>query len=268
MKKSLSISVLSTINLPSFLNKTKSLAARLSLPYHQSAADTISDFFLIYTETGLQFCRFANTDLLIPVLYIDFVKGKNGYRHSKSSTIRQPLAKAVGIKPGVRPSVFDATAGLGRDAFVLACLGCAVSLCERSPILHCLLEDGLFRAGQFEKTREIVSTKMKLLFEDSKIHLQNNPHVYHTVYLDPMYPHRTNSALNKLEMRVIRDLVGDDEDGDILLELAFGAAQNRVVVKRPKGARKISDWKPSFSVPMKNSRYDIYLVPERKADSS
>ena len=102
---------------------------------------------------------------------------------------------------------------------------------------------------------------------DSKVYLQDNPHVYDTVYLDPMYPHRTSSALNKLEMRVIRDLVGDDEDDDILLEQAFTAAQNRVVVKGPKGARKISNLKPSFSVPMKNSRYDIYLVSERKKNS-
>ncbi len=260
MKKSLSISVLSIINLPSFQDKAKSLADRLNLPCHQSIAEAASEFFLVYTEIGLQFCIYSNPDQMQSLLYVDFVKGKNGYRHSKNSTIRQPLAKAVGIKPGVRPSVFDATAGLGRDAFVFACLGCEVSLCERSAILHCLLEDGLSRASQETKTMEIVSSRMTLRMEDSKKILQNSPRTYHTIYLDPMYPHRPNSALNRQEMRVIRDLVGDDDDGGMLLEAAFGAAQNRVVIKRPKGAVELSDRKPSFVVPMKNSRYDIYLT--------
>jgi 16S rRNA (guanine1516-N2)-methyltransferase len=45
------------------------------------------------------------------------------------------IAKAVGIQPGIRPFVLDATAGLGRDAFVLATLGCEMVLCERQPII-------------------------------------------------------------------------------------------------------------------------------------
>ena len=32
------------------------------------------------------------------------------------------------------------------------------------------------------------------------------------VYLDPMYPHKTKSALVKKEMRVFQSLVGADED--------------------------------------------------------
>jgi len=191
---------------------------------------------------------------------LDFVKGKNGYRHNNNLTIQQPLAKAIGIKPGIRPTVFDATAGLGQESFVLACLGCEVSMCERSAILHSLLEDGLERANMEEKTKNIVSTKIHLLFEDSKEYLQNNSQKFHTIYLDPMYPPRTRSALNKQEMRVIRDLVGDDEDSGILLERAFAAAQNRVVVKRPKKAKNLHGRTPSMIIPMKNNRYDIYLT--------
>jgi len=268
MKKSFTISVSSTINSLPIIDKARALANRLDLPYHQSIAEVTSDFLLIYTENGLQLSQTSKFAHVKRLLYVDFVRGKNGYRHRKNFTIRQPLAKAVGIKPGIRPSVFDATAGLGNDAFVLACLGCRVSLCERSSILHSLLEDGLFRAGHEEKTMEIVTTRMNLLFEDSKEYLQKNQQVYHTIYLDPMYSHRTNSALNKQEMRVIRDLVGNDEDGDMLLETAFAAAQNRVVVKRPKGARELSSRTPSFVVPMKNSRYDIYLVSERKVKNN
>jgi 16S rRNA (guanine1516-N2)-methyltransferase len=261
MKKSLSISVSSTTDSATFLHKAKSLADKINLPYHQSFIEATSDFLLLYTENGLHLAKIINTSQMRSLLYVDFVKGRSGYRHSKNLTTRQPLAKAVGIKPGFRPSVYDATAGLGRDAFVLACLGCAVSMCERSPVLYSLLEDGLDRASQDKKTAKIVSTRMTLFLGDSKINLLTSSRKFHTVYLDPMYPHHTSSALNKQEMRVIRDLVGDDTDDDKLLELAFATAQNRVVVKRPKRAEKLSDRTPSFVIPMKNSRYDVYLAP-------
>ena len=261
MKKSLSISVSSTTNSAVILEKAKFLADKIDLPYHQSFIEATSDLILLYTENGLHLSKIINASQVRSLLHVDFVKGKSGYRHSKNLTIRQPLAKAVGIKPGVRPSVYDATAGLGSDAFVLACLGCQVSMCERSTVLYSLLEDGLDRARQNKKTSQIVSTRMKLTLGDSKTKLLNSSLKFHTIYLDPMYPHRTRSALNKQEMRIIRDLVGDDTDDDILLELALSAALNRVVVKRPKGADKISERTPSFVIPMKNSRYDIYLTP-------
>ena len=47
--------------------------------------------------------------------------------------INQLIAKA-GIKPNVSPVVVDATAGLGKDAFVLASLGCHVTMAERNPL--------------------------------------------------------------------------------------------------------------------------------------
>ncbi len=46
-----------------------------------------------------------------------------------------------------------------------------------------------------------------------------------TIYLDPMYPHSGKSALNKLEMRIIRKLVGDDTDAALLLEIALQHAK-------------------------------------------
>ncbi|OEU51023.1 MAG: hypothetical protein BA866_11695 [Desulfobulbaceae bacterium S5133MH15] len=259
MKKSLPISVSSTINSSTQLHQAKSLANRLNLPFHPSIGKTDSSYILAYTAVGLQLVQFADTGQMRSLLFVDFVKGKNGYRHSRNLTIKQPLAKAIGIKSGFRPSVFDATAGLGTDGFVLACLGCKVSLCERSPILHALLEDGITRAAGEPGTKEIVADRLDLQFEDSLVFLQQTSKKFHTIYLDPMYPHRTKSALNKQEMRVIRALVGDDEDCGGLLEAALAAAENRVVIKRPKGAEEVPGPPPSYAVKMKSSRFDIYL---------
>jgi 16S rRNA (guanine1516-N2)-methyltransferase len=193
-------------------------------------------------------------------LFVDFLGGGTAYRHARNCTIKQPLARAVGIRSGFRPDIFDATAGLGGDGFVLACLGCQVLLNERSPIVAALLEDGLRLAATDPRTAEITETRIRLVTGDSRENLKGLDHPPYTVYLDPMYPHSPKSALNKKAMRMIRDIVGDDTDGSELLETALAHAGNRVVVKRPKGAELLGGKTPSHQILMKNSRYDVYLI--------
>ena len=41
------------------------------------------------------------------------------------------IARAIGLNSPTAPHVLDATAGLGGDAFVLASLGCPVTMVER-----------------------------------------------------------------------------------------------------------------------------------------
>ncbi len=55
---------------------------------------------------------------------IDFLKGSLAHRQQFGGGRGQAIAKAIGLKSGVTPSVLDATAGLAGDAFVLATLGC------------------------------------------------------------------------------------------------------------------------------------------------
>ena len=71
----------------------------------------------------------------------------------------EAVAKAVGIKGAELPSVIDATAGLGRDAFVLASIGCQVRLVERHPVVYLLLQDGLNRAYQDVEIGEMMQKK-------------------------------------------------------------------------------------------------------------
>jgi 16S rRNA (guanine1516-N2)-methyltransferase len=194
-------------------------------------------------------------------LSVDFEKGGAGYRHYKNLTIRQPIARAVGISAGTRPSIFDATAGLGGDSFVFASLGCTVLLCERSPIIACLLDDGLRRARQNPDSIGEAAKRMKMFSGDAKTILLTLTEKPHTIYFDPMYPHSRKSALNRIEMRVIRDLVGEDDDSHDTLLLALEHATKRVVVKRPKGADHVGNLKPTHYTTMKNSRFDVYLIP-------
>jgi 16S rRNA (guanine1516-N2)-methyltransferase len=53
------------------------------------------------------------------------------------------LAKAMGLRAGKTPKIVDATAGLGRDSFLLASLGAEVTMIERSDVMHGLLQEGM-----------------------------------------------------------------------------------------------------------------------------
>ena len=83
-----------------------------------------------------------------PVLKCDFLQGAVNHRLRFGGGRGQHLPKAVGMKGGQSPTIIDATAGLGRDAFLLASLGSKVTLIERSDIIHELLAAGMNAARQ------------------------------------------------------------------------------------------------------------------------
>jgi 16S rRNA (guanine1516-N2)-methyltransferase len=196
---------------------------------------------------------------------VDFVEGAVAHRRLFGGGTGQMIAKAVGVQPGVRPRVLDATAGLGRDGFVLASLGCSVTLIERQPLIAALLEDGLARAAADRDVGPIVA-QMRLLtgnaIELMKAWQGEPPQV---IYLDPMFPHRDKSALVKKEMRLFRPFVGDDLDAPALLQAALALASHRVVVKRPRKAPIIDGGKPGYALEGKSSRYDIYPLKKLQA---
>ncbi|WNW11366.1 class I SAM-dependent methyltransferase [Pseudomonas sp. DTU_2021_1001937_2_SI_NGA_ILE_001] len=227
-------------------------AERLGLPIDAETAE----FALQVAADGLRLQQLGK-DAPGPVR-VDFVEGAAAHRRLFGGGSGQMIAKAVGLQPGVRPQVLDATAGLGKDAFVLASLGCQMQLIERQPIIAALLEDGLARACLDEQVAEI-ARRMQLLhgnaIEVMRGWQQEPPQV---IYLDPMFPHRDKSALVKKEMRLFRPLVGDDLDAPALLEAALTLASHRVVVKRPRKAPPIEGAKPGYTLDGKSSRYDIY----------
>lgn len=190
---------------------------------------------------------------------IDFVGGAVGHRLRSGEGRGQALAKAAGLKNGKTPAIVDATAGLGRDAFLLASLGAEVTLIERSPDMHALLKDAIARAdAEGGIYREIVS-RMTLLHGDSRVLIPTlSPEV---VVIDPMHPPRQNTALVKKEMRVLRELVGADPDQNELMEVALAHAKKRVVLKWPARAEPMPGIrKPSHQLLGKTTRYDVFMI--------
>ncbi len=226
------------------------LAKCLALPCGESP-----QFNLEFTDERLQLC--LNTPGAPGPVYVDFVGGKAAHRRQFGGGRNQPMARALGLKPGVNPHIFDATAGLGRDSFVFATLGCQVTMLEQNPIIAALLEDGLQR-GQSSLAE--ICLRMTLINADSTEYLRQCSEKPDVIYLDPMYPHREKSALVKKEMRLFQLLLGEPADSGDLLAAALNCARKRVVVKRPKGAKLISKRSPTMSISSKNTRYDVYVI--------
>ncbi|RYY02402.1 MAG: SAM-dependent methyltransferase [Gammaproteobacteria bacterium] len=252
---------------PDFSEAAQALAERLGQPLKFDIDLTdlqAPEFVVVFDHHGVSL---QQTGRKAPgPIRTEFAEGAVDHRRKFGGGKSQMIAKAVGVKAGVYPNVLDATAGLGKDAFVLATLGCTVQLLERSPVVHALLHDGLDRArsqSPFDDPELAgIIARMELLAVDSQNYLEqitdeNRPDV---IYLDPMFPDRQKSADVKKEMAAFHHVVGKDEDADSLLEKALGKANYRVVVKRPRKAPFIANKTPSYQLEGKSSRYDIYTL--------
>jgi len=213
------------------------------------------DFLLQFNQQALELLKLDEPKL--GGIKVDFVEGATAHRRKFGGGRGQDIAKAIGLKHGFTPHVLDATAGLGRDAFVLASLGCQVTLMERMPVVAAMLDDGLERARLNNEVGEIA--QYMRLVHGSSIEDMALTEQIDVVYLDPMYPHREKSAAVKKEMRVFQSLVGEDLDADALLAPALALAKYRVVVKRPSYAPPLNNQKPSTSIKMKKNRFDVYV---------
>ena len=192
-------------------------------------------------------------------IVIDFVGGAVGFRLRSGEGRGQPLPRACGMAKGAMPTIVDATADMGRDAFFLASLGAEVTLIERSPQVHAALDRAMIAARDHSEDLAAIIARMTLLLGDSRELLPTlSPEV---VLVDPMHPERTKSALVKKQMRDLRDVVGADPDAHELMDAALAAAQNRVVLKWPLRAAPIVGLrKPSHQILGKTTRYDVFVT--------
>lgn len=256
---------------PASLDRARSLAAELKLPLCGDPRDVPpGSWQLQVAESGL---AMQQTGPKAPgPVKVEFVGGKMGFRRQHQEATPD-LVKAVGARSGVCPLVWDVTAGLGQDGFVLARYGCKVRLFERNPLVYHLLEDGLMRArmaaeGGDENLRSILA-RIELARADS-VQLLSNDQLFgsgeaqapEVIYIDTMFPERSKSAKVKKGMQLFQDIVGEDMDADKLLEFALRRAGNRVVVKRPRQAPSLGKATgasaPGLSFTGKSIRFDVY----------
>ncbi len=189
-------------------------------------------------------------------LRVDFLSPKLEHRRRHGGGRGQDLVRACGIHKNPEWHIIDATAGLGRDAYVLASEGARVTLLEHHPILAAMLMDGLQRA------RESANAVQRSILQRMEVHglrAQQWQECADVVYLDPMFPPRQKSAAVKHDMQVLHQLAEPATDAVDLMAWAQQAARTRVVVKRPRLAPTLTEQTPSHQHIGQSNRYDVYL---------
>lgn len=233
----------------------QALAEKLNLPIIENLKKPREfDYILEFTSHGLQL---ISCQKRYKPIFIDFTDPSLHYRLARASKHSELLAKAIGIKKSSPLHILDATAGLGQDSILMAALGCEVHLLERSTIIAALLQNALERA----KLAGISYAKtMTLSVVDAIQFMQTQTQLsFDVVYLDPMYPDLKQSAAVKKEMQILRDIVGADQDVEILFRCALSYARQRVVVKRPRLAPFLLNQTPDICFKGASSRFDVYL---------
>ncbi|MFI4938426.1 MAG: class I SAM-dependent methyltransferase [Candidatus Berkiellales bacterium] len=191
---------------------------------------------------------------------VNFNQGKIRYRQQHLQGRNELIAKAVGWKKDPILHVFDTTAGFGNESFLLAKLGCHVTLFERNPTIGALLQEGLQRGLADPQIAHIIE-RMTLLQTCAIAYLKENRFLEppDVIYCDPMFEPRVKSALVKKEMQWLQGIVGHDEDAAELVGLALHVAKKRVVVKRPNYAPPLVA-KPQLEFRGRSHRFDVTLI--------
>ncbi len=194
-------------------------------------------------------------------IHVDFVSGALAHRRQYGGGRGQAIARSIGLKHGNAPTLLDVTAGLARDACILAALGCTVTLVERSPVLYTLIRDGIQRGLASDAGAGALGNFMNLVNADARLYLdhmlaESKPDV---IYMDPMYPERKKSALVKKDMQILQHLLTEPDDAAQLLAVSRMYARKRVVVKRPIHAETLAGPVPTTSISSKKTRYDVYV---------
>jgi 16S rRNA (guanine1516-N2)-methyltransferase len=162
---------------------------------------------------------------------IDFVKQIKSIRARKLAG--ENLLKAIG-KKNKNIKIYDLTAGLGRDALILALAGYEVVMVENNHLIFTMLDAAYKKLIEEDK---MLAQRISLVKEDnynfvSRLSVGENI----LFYLDPMFPDRIKSAQVKKEMQIMQKICDKTNNLEKLLNLCLTRAN--VVVKRPKFSKE------------------------------
>ncbi len=182
------------------------------------------------------------------------------------------LGRACGIQHGPR-QILDACAGFGADALTLAALGAEVVCIEANLIVWLLLRDftdGLLRgpvcwgssyrmlSGDQDWCCDSPESLHGFEAQETSLAVTATTR-WDVIYLDPMFPPSTKSALPNQGLQHLRQLVtSTGPEVEAWLAAALPRARDRVVVKRRRKDPVLA--KPTFQISGKTVRFDVYQI--------
>lgn len=185
-------------------------------------------------------------------------------RVKDSKNKKQPFRKAFGSFDK-NDLIVDATVGFGQDLLCLASWGVPVIGFERDKKVFQFINDALNKLKDLNEVLFKICSNIELRNENSIEGLRNLKSKATHIYLDPIYPQKEKSALGKLDLRILKDQVGEDSDSSELFDAAFASASKRVILKRPlKEEKSVSNSIASLEIKGSSTRYDVYLVKNIK----
>lgn len=218
---------------------------------HHIGISEHADYHLHLHATGLEMHTADDPQTLVRV---DFDNHKTQRRSQQSEL----LHRAIGITDKIKPRVLDATAGMGRDAYLIANRGCRVTMTEQHPLVYLLLQSGLQQATKTSVSSTMA--KLDLIHADANSFLEQTETQFDVIYLDPMFPDKNKTAKTKKEMQLLRSLLDDDQESLELLDKAIDLAKHRVVIKRPLKAPPYAGKPPSYNLKGRTVRFDIFGI--------
>lgn len=190
--------------------------------------------------------------------FFDLTRTAFTQRIAQNGGWNELLVRALKINRHAPGLIIDFTAGLGRDMFLLATLGCSIIALERNPKIFEQLSLALEKAKEHPDLSE-AAHRVQLINQCATTFTLASQQDVWAIYCDPMFPQRTKSAAVKKEALFLQEAVGEDKDSGLLLSAAVRFNPKRIVVKRPKAAPFLADYKPHHQIKSTRIRYDIYF---------
>ncbi len=224
----------------------------LAKVYKESSSEDLD--FLVYKEGGRTLLKEKNSK---KPFTINFLSGDLIFR-LKTTGKKQPLLRALMLGPN--KTILDGTAGLGRDALVLAFHGAHVIAIERNPILFLMLKEALAFLNK-DSLMKSFKGSIEFLLGDAATYIEALPEPLDAIYLDPMYPHEDDKdAKSKKDISILKSISAPTENLEALIQNSLKKVKSRVVLKRPPQSEFIG--RPTSSNTANLVRFDIY-IPER-----
>ena len=157
------------------------------------------------------------------------------------------------IKKEKNGCILDLTAGLAKDAILIAKYGCNVIMLEQNPILATIL--------YYAKLHNYIPNNCEVVFTNNINYIKQLPLdiQFDAIYLDPMF-NQDKSAKAKKEMQIIQN-IADTYIGnhDYLFNLAFNFTHKIIIKRSIKQPCLIDIPNPTYVIKGNTIRYDIYV---------